>query len=147
MRIIVTNRKAEHDYTILEKYEAGIVLKGSEIKSIRRGNISIQEGYATIENNEVYLCDVYIAPYVHSSLFQPDPKRKKKLLLKSQEIKRLVGKIKRRGFTLIPLKVYINQREYAKVELGLCKGKKIIDKREEIKRKELERERRQGFKL
>ncbi len=140
MKIIATNRKAEHDYYILERYEAGIVLEGSEVKSVKNGNISIKEGYAKIEDGEIYLLNVHITPYEKSSAFSPDPKRKRKLLLHKHEIKRLLGKVQRRGFTLIPLKVYINDRGYVKIELGLCKGKKLIDKREEIKRKELERE-------
>ncbi len=141
MKVIATNKKAEHDYYILERYEAGIVLEGSEVKSARNGNISIKEGYAIIENGEIYLINVHISPYEKTSSFQPDPKRKRKLLLHKHEIKRLIGKVQRRGFTLIPLKVYINERGYIKVELGLGKGKKLIDKREEIRRKEAERER------
>jgi len=140
MKVIATNKKAEHDYYILERYEAGIVLEGSEVKSARNGNISIKEGYAIIENGEIYLINVHISPYEKTSSFQPDPKRKRKLLLHKHEIKRLIGKVQRRGFTLIPLKVYINERGYIKVELGLGKGKKLIDKREEIRRKEAERE-------
>lgn len=141
MKVIATNKKAEHDYYIFERYEAGIVLEGSEVKSARNGNISIKEGYAIIENGEIYLINVHISPYEKTSSFQPDPKRKRKLLLHKHEIKRLIGKVQRRGFTLIPLKVYINERGYIKVELGLGKGKKLIDKREEIRRKEAERER------
>lgn len=142
MKVVVQNRKATHNYFIEEKYEAGIELKGSEVKSIREGKISIDEGYCTIENGEVFLKDVHIAPYEKGSVFNPDPKRKRKLLLHKNEIKRLIGKVERRGYTLIPLKVYFNDKGKCKVEIALAKGKKVIDKRRELKERALKREER-----
>ncbi len=142
MKIVAQNRKAIHNYFIEEKYEAGIELKGSEVKSIREGKISIEEGYCTIEKGEVFLKDVHIAPYEKGSVFNPDPKRKRKLLLHKNEIKRLIGKVERRGYTLIPLKVYFNDKGKCKVEIALAKGKKSIDKRKELREKALKREER-----
>jgi|UniRef100_A0A7V5XZY1 SsrA-binding protein len=142
MKIVSQNKKAFHNYFIEETYEAGIELKGSEVKSIREGRISIDEGYCVIENNEVFLKDVHIAPYEKGSVFNPDPKRKRKLLLHKKEIKRLIGKVERRGYTLIPLKVYFNDKGKCKVEIALARGKKVIDKRKELKERALKREER-----
>uniref|UniRef100_A0A7V4E345 SsrA-binding protein n=1 Tax=candidate division WOR-3 bacterium TaxID=2052148 RepID=A0A7V4E345_UNCW3 len=142
MKIVSQNKKAFHNYFIEETYEAGIELKGSEVKSIREGRISIDEGYCIIENNEVFLKDVHIAPYEKGSVFNPDPKRKRKLLLHKREIKRLIGKVERRGYTLIPLKVYFNDKGKCKVEIALARGKKVIDKRKELKERALKREER-----
>jgi len=142
MKIVSQNKKAFHNYFIEETYEAGIELKGSEVKSIREGRISIDEGYCAIENNEVFLKDVHIAPYEKGSVFNPDPKRKRKLLLHKREIKRLIGKVERRGYTLIPLKVYFNDKGKCKVEIALARGKKVIDKRKELKERALKREER-----
>ncbi|MEO0097116.1 MAG: SsrA-binding protein SmpB [candidate division WOR-3 bacterium] len=142
MRIVAQNRKAVHNYFIEEKYEAGIELKGSEVKSIREGKISIEEGYCTIENGEMFLKDVHIAPYEKGGIFNPDPKRKRKLLLHKNEIKRLIGKVERRGYTLIPLKVYFNDKGKCKIEIALAKGKKVIDKRKELRERALKREER-----
>ncbi|MEO0119080.1 MAG: SsrA-binding protein SmpB [candidate division WOR-3 bacterium] len=142
MKIVAQNRKAIHNYFIEEKYEAGIELKGSEVKSIREGKISIEEGYCTIENGEMFLKDVHIAPYEKGSVFNPDPKRKRKLLLHKNEIKRLVGKVERRGYTLIPLKVYFNDKGKCKIEIALAKGKKVVDKRKELRERALKREER-----
>ncbi|MEO0086799.1 MAG: SsrA-binding protein SmpB [candidate division WOR-3 bacterium] len=142
MKIVAQNRKAIHNYFIEEKYEAGIELKGSEVKSIREGKISIEEGYCTIENGEMFLKDVHIAPYEKGSVFNPDPKRKRKLLLHKNEIKRLVGKIERKGYTLIPLKVYFNDKGRCKIEIALAKGKKVVDKRKELRERALKREER-----
>ncbi len=139
------NRKALHNYDIEERFEAGIVLFGSEVKSIRAGQVSLNEAYATIIKEEVFIIDMYIAPYVKSSIFKPDPRRKRKLLLKKFEIKRLIGKIQRRGYTIVPLKIYTNERGFIKLELGLGKGKKTIDKREEIKKRDLKREERRRW--
>lgn len=142
MKVVAQNRKAIHNYFIEEKYEAGIELKGSEVKSIREGRISIEEGYCTIENGEMFLKDVHIAPYEKGGVFNHDPKRKRKLLLHKNEIKRLIGKVERRGYTLIPLKVYFNDKGKCKVEIALAKGKKSIDKRKELREKVLKREER-----
>jgi len=142
MKIVSQNKKAFHNYFIEETYEAGIELKGSEVKSIREGRISIDEGYCVVENGEVFLKDVHIAPYEKGSVFNPDPKRKRKLLLHKKEIKKLIGKVERRGYTLIPLKVYFNDRGKCKVEIALARGKKVIDKRKELKERALKREER-----
>lgn len=146
MRIVAQNRKALHNYFIEEKYEAGIELKGSEVKSIREGKISIEEGYCVIENGEVFLKDTHISPYEKGSVFNPDPKRKRKLLLHKNEIKRLIGKVERRGYTLIPLKIYFNDKGKCKIEIALAKGKKVIDKRKELKERALKREERYYYK-
>lgn len=140
MKIVAVNRKAKRDYEIIETYEAGIELKGSEVKSLREGQVNISDSFARIENNEVWLYNFRISPYRNSSVFTPDPDRPKKLLLKRREIDKLIGKLTVRGYTLIPLKVYFNDRGWAKVELALAKGKKLYDKRETIKERELERE-------
>ncbi|MEO0091166.1 MAG: SsrA-binding protein SmpB [candidate division WOR-3 bacterium] len=139
MKIVATNRKAFHNYTIFEKYEAGIQLYGTEVKSARTGGVSLDGGYAAIENGEVYLYDINIAPYKQGNVFNRDPKRKRKLLLHKDEIKRLYGKVAERGFTLIPLKFYFNDRGLAKIELALCKGKKMHDIREKLKERAIER--------
>ncbi len=141
MKVVATNRKALRDYTVYEKIEAGIELLGTEVKSIREGGVSLDGGYAVVDNGEVFLCDVNIAPYRQGNIFNRDPKRRRKLLLHKDEIKWLFGKTTLRGFTLIPLRFYFNDRGIAKVELGLCKGKRTIDRREELKRRAEERER------
>ncbi len=146
MEIVATNRKARRDYTVEETYEAGIQLFGTEVKSLRNHAISLDGSYAGVANNEVFLYEANIAPYSHGNIFNRDPKRKRKLLLNRDEIKRLYGKTQVRGFTLIPLKVYFNDKGIAKVELGLCRGKKVYDHREEIKKRDLARLERQAEK-
>jgi SsrA-binding protein len=141
-KVVATNRKAFHNFSIEETFEAGIVLEGSEVKSLRNGNVSLKESYALVEKGEVYLYNMHIAPYEKASAYSPDPKRKRKLLLHKWEIRRLIGKVRERGYTLIPLKVYF-KGPFAKIELGLAKGKKKYDKRKELaekaERRELER--------
>ncbi len=139
IKTLVENRKARFDYEILETFEAGIELKGSEVKSIRQGKVSIKGAYADIQDGEVYLIGMHIAPYDPSGSFGHDPLRPKKLLLHKREIKRLIGKVKERGLTLVPIRVYL-KGHLVKVELALVRGKRKYDKREEIKRRELERE-------
>jgi len=147
-RIVCQNRKAWHDYEILDTYEAGLVLQGSEVKSLREGRASLKDSYAKIEDGEVFLLNFHISPYPQAGQFNHDPLRPRKLLLHKREIKRLIGKTTERGLTLIPLKVYFS-RGYAKVELAVAKGKRLYDKREELKRRaaklELERSIRQGW--
>ena len=140
MKVVAVNRKARHDYEILETYEAGIELKGSEVKSLREGKCSIRDAFARVENGEVWLYNFHIPPYKQSTVFTPDPERPKKLLLHKWEIKRLAGRVAEKGLTLIPLKVYFNDRGWAKVELALARGKKLYDKRETIKRRIMEKE-------
>lgn len=138
-KVLAQNRKASHDYSIVDTIEAGIVLKGTEIKSIRAGRINLKDGYATIRNGEIFLQNVHISPYEQGNVFNHDPVRTRKLLMHKKQIARLVGETKSSGYTLIPLKVYIKDG-YAKVLIGLGKGKKKYDKREDLKRKDQKRE-------
>lgn len=139
MKIICRNKKAFKDYEIFEKFEAGVVLLGNEVKSIKNGKISIQEAYGSIENSEVFIYNMDISPYEKES-YHTDRKRKRKLLLKKNEIKRIIGKVARKGFTLIPLLVYLNERNIVKIEIAIAKGKKLYEKREEIKKRDIEME-------
>ncbi len=137
MKIVATNRRAGHDYHILMTIEAGIVLQGAEVKSLRQGAVSLSDAYARIDNGQIYLLNLHIASYKFSRSFQLEPKRRRKLLLKKREIKKLYGLITQRGNTLIPLKVYFNDRGFAKVLLGVCRRKRIYDKKERLIEKEL----------
>ncbi|NLI83524.1 MAG: SsrA-binding protein SmpB [Deltaproteobacteria bacterium] len=139
VRLVCQNRKAYHDYHILETVEAGLVLTGTEVKSLREGRANLKDSYARIRNNEVFLFGFHITPYSHASYDNHDPERVRKLLLHRFEIKRLLGKTQEKGLSLIPLKIYFNKGR-AKVELALAQGKKLYDKRESIKRKESVRE-------
>ncbi len=144
MSDVATNRKAYRDYSIIESLEAGIQLTGTEVKSLRAGQVSLDEGFARVENDEVFLYDVHIAPYAQGNIFNKDPKRRRKLLLHRDEIKRLFGKTTLRGLTLVPMKLFFNKRGIAKVELALCRGKKFYDRREELKRRAMEADERAG---
>ncbi len=139
IKIITKNKKAYHDYEIFETFEAGIVLTGTEVKSIREGRINLKDSYAKIVKGEVFLIECHISPYPHAGRFNHEPTRERKLLLKKREIKRLVGKVKEKGMTLIPLKVYF-KNGLVKVELGLCRGKREHDKRAALKEKTVKRE-------
>ena len=134
----IVNRKANHDYFIKDTYECGIVLQGIEIKSIRKGNVNINDSYARIKNNEVFLTNMYIGKYEEGNRFNHDERRERKLLLKKNEILKLAHEIDTKKLTLIPLKVYF-VRNRAKISLGLCQGKKLYDKRESIKEKDIRR--------
>jgi SsrA-binding protein len=137
---VADNRKARHDYFIDESYEAGLALKGSEIKSIRAGRINLRGGYARVQGGEVWLYDVHISPYEQSGThFNHEPTRPRKLLLQRREISRIAGQVERQGFTLVPLRVYFKGRR-AKLELGLARGKKMYDKREDIAKREAKRD-------
>ena len=138
-KVICRNKKAGFDYQIDETYEAGIVLKGSEVKSCRQGKVNLKDSYARIKNGEVFLCQAHISPYSHAGYNQHDPLRVRKLLFHKREIKRLTGKTKEKGYTLIPLQMYFRNGK-VKVEMGLARGKKLYDKREEIKQRDLKRE-------
>lgn len=138
VKVVCRNKRAAHDYFITETYEAGMVLTGSEVKSLRQGKANLSDGYAQVVGEEVLLYNVHISPYSHAH-YEQDPTRTRKLLLHRQELKRLIGKIREKGFTLIPTKIYF-KNGWAKVELALAKGKKLYDKRETLKRKEEERE-------
>lgn len=139
IKLVLKNRKVRFDYHILETYEAGIVLKGSEVKSIREGQISIKESYARLHRREMFIYNMDISAYRHSNISDYEPKRPRKLLLKRAEIERLVGKIMEKGLTLIPLSLYF-KNGYAKLELGLARGTRLYDKRERIKKKIMSRE-------
>ena len=138
-KIIVINRRVRRDYEILESIEAGMALKGSEVKALREGRVSLKESYAKVRGGEVFLVNAHISPYSHSSLQDHEPLRDKKLLLHKSEIKRLTGKTEEKGLTLVPTKLYF-VRGRVKVELALARGKRQYDKRETIKRRDVERE-------
>lgn len=138
-KVVATNRKARHEYHLLETYETGIALKGTEVKSLRQGRASLQESYATVKNGEVWLMGMHISPYEHASIDAHEPKRDRKLLLHKKEIRRLVGKLSEKGTTLIPVRLYF-KNGIAKVELALARGKRAYDKREAIKRRDIRRE-------
>jgi SsrA-binding protein len=140
MKIVATNRKAKHNYHIIETYEAGIELRGNEVKSLRMRGCSIEESFARLEAGEVFIYNMHIPEFDKSSYFRAEPKRLRKLLLHKSEIKRLLGATTQRGFTLIPLKVYFNERGIAKIEIALAKGKRYYDKRRKLKEEILQRE-------
>ena len=137
-KIIVTNRKAGRDYEILETFEAGIELKGSEVKSAREGRVNLSDSFARTEGKGVVLYNTHISPYAQASYLNVDPIRTRRLLLHKKQIRKLAGQLSQKGLTLIPLKVYFNDRGFVKVELAVCKGKRLYDKRESIKRRELD---------
>lgn len=139
-KIICENRKARHEYYIEETYEAGIALRGTEVKSLRQGKGNLKDSYARIENGEIYIYNCHISPYTHGNILNHDPLRRRKLLLHKRDIKKLYGKIEEKGLTLIPLRMYFSMRGIAKLELAVAKGKKTYDKRETLKRKTAERE-------
>ena len=139
IKLISQNRKASHDYEISEKFEAGIVLLGTEVKSLREGRANLKDSYAKVKRNEIFLFGLHISPYSHASFDNHDPERVRKLLMHRSEIKRLLGKTQERGFSLVPLKLYFKEGK-AKVEIALARGKKEYDKRETLKRKEESRE-------
>ncbi len=146
MRVVAKNKKAFFTYEILESYEAGVSLLGSEVKSIREGRISLKESYAEIKRGEVFLVNCHISPYEAANRFNHEPRRERKLLLHRREIKRLLGKIKEKGLTLIPTKVFFNDKGKVKIELALAKGKKAFEKREAIRERDREREMRAELK-
>ncbi len=137
-RVIITNRKALHDYFIIDSLEAGIALKGTEVKSLRQGGANLQDGYAMIRNGEVWLIGMHISPFEKGNINNHDPKRDRKLLLHRKEIRKLVGRTAEKGLALIPLRIYF-KKNIVKVELGIARGKKSYDKREAITRREVER--------
>lgn len=137
--LIAQNRKARHDYSVFETFEAGIVLKGTEIKSIRQRRVNLKDGFARVRDGEAYLINVHISPYDQGNIFNHDPLRTRKLLLHKKQIIKIGTEMKNPGVTLIPLKIYIKDG-FAKVLLGLAKGKKQYDKREDLKRKDMNRE-------
>lgn len=138
-KVITTNRKVFHDFNIFDKYEAGIVLTGTEIKSIRKGAINLKDSFCKIEDNEIFLYNCHISPYEQGNRFNHQAERTRKLLLTKKEILKMHSKVKQDGYTIVPLEVYI-QRGFAKVEIGLAKGKKLYDKRDAIAKKNQKRE-------
>ena len=145
-KLVANNKKAYHDFFIDETYEAGIALHGTEVKSLRMGKCSIKEAFIRIENGEVYVYGMHVSPYEKGNIFNKDPMRVKKLLMHRYEINKLLGKIKEKGFTLVPLQVYFKNGK-AKVEIGLARGKKLYDKRADIAKKDMKREAEKEFKV
>jgi SsrA-binding protein len=143
-KIVATNRRALHDYFIMDRYETGVVLKGTEVKSLRLGNANLQDGYVMIRKGELWLVGMHISPFEQGNINNHDPKRDRKLLMHKKEIRRLVGKLSEKGLALVPLKVYF-KNNIAKIELGLARGKKTFDKREAIAKREVERRLRREF--
>ncbi|MBQ1173096.1 MAG: SsrA-binding protein SmpB [Lachnospiraceae bacterium] len=146
LKLVANNKKAYHDFFIDEKYEAGIELHGTEVKSLRMGKCSIKEAFVRIENGEAFIYGMNISPYEKGNIFNKDPLRIKKLLLHKVEIRKLGGKMSEKGYTIVPLQVYFKDGK-AKVEIGLARGKKLYDKREDIAKKDLRRETEREFKI
>lgn len=146
IKLIANNKKAYHDYFIENKYEAGVALHGTEVKSIRMGKCSIKESFIRVERGEVFVYGMHISPYEKGNIFNKDPLRPKKLLLHRDEINKMEGKISEKGFTLVPLQVYL-KGSLVKVEIGIAKGKKLYDKREDIAKKDMRREAEREFKV
>ena len=146
MKLVANNKKAYHDYFIDEKYEAGLVLHGTEVKSLRLGKCSVKEAFVRIENSEVWIYGMHISPYEQGNIFNRDPLRPKKLLMHKDEIRKLTGKISEKGFTIVPLQVYFKDGR-AKIEIGLARGKKLYDKRQDIAKKDQRREAEKEFKV
>lgn len=145
-KLIANNKKAYHDYFILDTYEAGIALHGTEVKSLRMGKCSIKESFIRVENGEMFIYGMHISPYEKGNIFNKDPLRVRKLLLHRAEINKITGKIKEKGMALVPLKVYF-KGSLVKVEIGLAKGKKLYDKRNDIAKKDQQREAQRDFKI
>lgn len=144
-KIIAQNKKARHEYFVIEVIEAGIELFGTEVKSVRQGKVSLADAYASINNGEVFLKGMNISPYEQGNIFNKDPLREKKLLLHKNEIRKLIGQLKQQGYSLIPLSVYL-KGSLVKVSLGLCKGKKLYDKREDMRERDTKRSMDRAFK-
>lgn len=144
IKVVAQNKKARHDYHIEESFEVGIVLTGTEIKSIRAGKSNLKDSFARIHNGEVFLHNMHISPYEQGNRFNHDPLRTRKLLLSRKEISKLIGITKEKGYSLVPLRMYL-KRGFAKLELALAKGKKLYDKRESLKKKDAQREIERGF--
>ena len=145
-KLIANNKKAYHDYFILDTYEAGIALEGTKVKSLRMGKCSIKESFIRIENGEIFIYGMHISPYEKGNIFNKDPLRVRKLLLHKSEINKLLGKIKEKGMAIVPLRVYFSG-SLVKVEIGLAKGKKLYDKRDNIAKKDQKREAERDFKV
>lgn len=145
MKVVARNRKARHDFFIEETYEAGIILQGTEIKSIREGKVNLKDSFALVQEGEVFLHNVHISPYSHGNRQNHEPERTRKLLLRKNEIRKLIGMTTQKGYTLVPLSIYL-KNNLAKIELALAKGKNVRDKRRDIAKKTAEREMEKAFK-
>jgi SsrA-binding protein len=145
IKVVATNRKARYEYNLEDRYEAGIALTGTEIKSVRAGAVSLQEGYITMQDGELYLVDVHIAPYDQAGIWTHDPRRPRKLLMHRREIDRLARAVQEPGYTIVPLRMYL-RGSYAKVEIAVAKGKRKYDKREAIARRDAKRRMRRELK-
>lgn len=146
VKLIANNKKAYHDYFIEETFEAGIALHGTEVKSLRMGKCSVKESFVRIEKGEVYVYNMHISPYEKGNIFNKDPLRTRKLLLHKSEIRKMTGAIAQKGYTIVPLKVYL-KGSLVKVEIGLARGKKLYDKRQDIAKKDQRREAERDFKV
>lgn len=146
IKMIANNKKARHDYFIEDTFEAGIVLHGTEVKSLRMGKCSVKESFIRVENGEVYIYGMHISPYEKGNIFNKDPLRVKKLLLHKYEINKMLGKMAQQGYTIVPLNVYL-KGSLVKVEIGLARGKKLYDKRQDIAKKDMKREAERDFKI
>lgn len=146
IKLIANNKKARHDYFVEDSFEAGIVLHGTEVKSLRMGHCSVKEAFIDIDKGEAFIHQMHISPYEKGNIFNNDPLRVRKLLLHSSEISKMVGQVKQKGYTLIPLKVYF-KGSLVKVEIGLCRGKKLYDKRQDISKRDQLREAQRDFKV
>lgn len=144
IKVVATNRKASHEYFLLERLEAGIVLQGSEIKSVRAGQISLAESYIQVDSHEAWLVEAHIAPYEQANRFNHEPRRPRKLLLHRQEIRRLWNQVRQKGVTIVPTRVYLKEGR-AKIEIAIAKGKKLYDKRETIAKRDMQREAERDF--
>lgn len=145
IKIISQNKKAYHDFFVEEKYEAGVELFGTEVKSIRAGKVNIKESYCDIKDGEVFVVGMHISPYEQGNIYNKDPLRPKKLLLHKREILKLFGLVAQKGYTLVPLQVYLSNSR-VKIEIGLCRGKKLYDKREDMARNDAKRDMERAFK-
>lgn len=145
-KLIANNKKAYHDYFILDTYEAGIALHGTEVKSLRMGKCSVKESFIRVENGEVFIYGMHISPYEKGNIFNKDPLRPRKLMLHKAEINKMIGKTKEKGMAIVPLKVYF-KGSLVKVEIGLARGKKLYDKRNDIAKKDQQREAQRDFKI
>lgn len=146
VKVIATNKKARHDYFIEDTYEAGIVLHGTEVKSLRQGHCSIKESFVRVDGGEVIIYGMHINPYEKGNIFNKDPLRPKKLMLHKYEINKLIGKLNEKGLTLVPLQVYF-KGSLVKVDIGLARGKKLYDKRQDIAKRDLQREHERDYKI
>ena len=146
IKLIANNKKARHDYFVEDSFEAGIVLHGTEVKSLRQGHCSIKESFVDIDNGEVFIHQMHISPYEKGNIFNKDPLPTRKLLVHKSEISKMIGQINQKGYTLIPLKVYFSG-SLVKVQIGLCKGKKLYDKRQDISKRDQLREAQRDFKV